>query len=326
MLTNSLLAGALGAAYLTIARAAAEPAGAARVGDAVAVVRDARCSSTACTSRSLFYVLMVGARVLRHGRDLARVGERARARLAGGRVAAAVAAVLMWLNVRGFCGGADEDAARRMTAGAIATTAVGAACCSAIAIAHYSFGRRGSRVGASLFVDRRVGSLALPLAARGPGGRCRRCRSRRASARRADAGSDAQARASSMLLLDGASLEYICRGSRKGGCRTSRAARQAARRWIWRPSGPTAAGSGVGGGRDRNVSGEERRPVGRGRITRAATTSAVDLLPDHCFSHALVHARLRPRPAELLRDLARAAALEHPVRCRDQRPASCAGR
>ena len=38
-----------------------------------------------------------------------------------------------------------------------------------IAIAHYSFGRRGSRVGASLFVLAAFASLALPLAARGPG-------------------------------------------------------------------------------------------------------------------------------------------------------------
>ncbi len=37
----------------------------------------------------------------------------------------------------------------------------------AIAIAHYSFGRRGSRVGASLFVLAAFASLALPLAARG---------------------------------------------------------------------------------------------------------------------------------------------------------------
>ena len=73
---------------------------------------------------------------------------------------AAVAAVLMWLNVRGFSAALDEIAARRMTAGAAATTA-SAIVLLGIAIAHYSFGRRGSRVGAALFsiaVDRLAGA------------------------------------------------------------------------------------------------------------------------------------------------------------------------
>ena len=86
---------------------------------------------------------------------------------------AAVAAALMWLNVRGFGAALTEMAAWRMTAGAIATSA-SAAVLLGIAIAHYSFGRRGSRVGASLFAIAVIASLALPLAARGPAVRASR--------------------------------------------------------------------------------------------------------------------------------------------------------
>ena len=80
---------------------------------------------------------------------------------------------LMWLNVRGFGAALTETAAWRMTAGALATS-VSAVVLLGIAVAHYSFGRRGSRVGAALFAIAVIGSLALPLAARGPAVRCRR--------------------------------------------------------------------------------------------------------------------------------------------------------
>ena len=81
---------------------------------------------------------------------------------------AAGAAVLMWLNVSGFSAALDETAARRMTAGAAATAAT-AIVLLGLAGAHYSFGRRGSRVGAGLLAIAVFGSLALPVAARGPG-------------------------------------------------------------------------------------------------------------------------------------------------------------
>src|SRR5256885_2142105 len=53
--------------------------------------------------------------------------------------------------------------------GAGATTA-SAIVLLAIAVAHYSYGRRGSRVGATLLAIAITGSLALPIAARGLGG------------------------------------------------------------------------------------------------------------------------------------------------------------
>jgi hypothetical protein len=66
---------------------------------------------------------------------------------------AAAAAILMWFNVDGFAAALDETAVRRMTAGAAATGAT-AIVLLGLAAAHFSFGRRGSRVGAALPLSR----------------------------------------------------------------------------------------------------------------------------------------------------------------------------
>ena len=177
MLTNSLLAGALGAAFLTIIVLQLNPS--------VPLLSARRGGSS---SRSaLFYGVHLAVRVLpADGRTRVHRPRRAVARLGSVRILAwltaasrPVASVLMWLNVTGFAAALGESAARRMTAGAAATTAT-AIVLLGLAAAHYSFGRRGSRVGAALLAIAVFGSLALPVAARGPGGRgaCRRCRHR----------------------------------------------------------------------------------------------------------------------------------------------------
>src|SRR5215218_1199503 len=164
MLTNSLLAGALGAAYLTVLVLQLNPQ------IPLLSQTTSRWYLTLCLFYGVhlavtFYVVIVlreffAFRVLSPGWASVRV-------LAWmGASAAAAAAVLMWLNVRGFDAALTEDAAWRMTAGAIATTA-SAIILLGIAIAHYSFGRSGSRVGATLFTLAVFASLALPLAARG---------------------------------------------------------------------------------------------------------------------------------------------------------------
>ena len=153
-----------------------------------------------------------------------------------------------------------------MTAGAVATTA-SAVVLVAIAIAHYSFGRRGGRVGASLFVIAAFGSLALPLAARGPavappapiGARqrdprgwsaipCRAARLHAAPRRRLARVHPAAGR--------GRPPAGVRAAPRKGAVMDLATTR------------PDAAGSGLGRRRDRHVSGEERRAVG-GVVLRA---------------------------------------------------------
>ena len=78
------------------------------------------------------------------------------------------AAMLMWLNVDGLAAALNETAVRRMTAGAAATTAR-RWCCSA---SRWRISRSAGAAAASapaLLTIAVIGSLALPLAARGPG-------------------------------------------------------------------------------------------------------------------------------------------------------------
>jgi predicted AlkP superfamily phosphohydrolase/phosphomutase len=284
MLTNSLLAGALGAAYLTILVLQLNPQ--------IPLVSNTtwRWFATLALSYGLhlaviFYLVMVlreffALRVLSPGWASVRV-------LAWmGAASAAVASTLMWLNVRGFYTSLTEDAMRRMTAGAVATTA-SAAVLLVIAIAHYSFGRRGSRVGASLFVLAAFASLALPLAARGQGVDLPQPIQSTAMMPSPQPGVPAQPRVR-MILLDGASLDYVLPRVAEG--RLPAFARLLEKGAVMdlatvRPTQPDPVWAAVATG---------MYPAKNG-VRSAASYFArsddrmVDLLPDHCFSHALVH-------------------------------------
>jgi predicted AlkP superfamily phosphohydrolase/phosphomutase len=203
-----------------------------------------------------------------------------------GAASSAVASTLMWLNVRGFHTSLTEDAARRMTAGALATTAA-AAVLLGIAIAHYSFGRRGSRVGASLFVLASFASLALPLAARGPGVDLPMPVSLPRVPQTAPPGASGEPRVA-MILLDGASLEYVLPRVAEG--RLPAFARLLEKGAVMdlatvRPTQPDPVWAAVATGMYPSKNG----------VRSAASYFArsddrmVDLLPDHCLSHALVY-------------------------------------
>jgi hypothetical protein len=284
MLTNSLLAGVLGAAYLTILILQLNPQ--------IPLVSSAtwRWFATLAFSYGIhlaviFYLVMVlreffALRVLSPGWASVRV-------LAWmGAASAAVASILMWLNVRGFYTALTEDATRRMTAGALATTA-SAAVLLAIAVAHYSFGRRGSRVGASLFALAAFASLALPLAARGQGVDLPPPIRSAATRQPAQPGAAGQPRVM-MILLDGASLEYVLPRVAEG--RLPAFARLLEKGAVMdlatvRPTQPDPVWAAVATGMYPSKNG----------VRSAASYFArgddrmVDLLPDHCFSHALVH-------------------------------------
>ncbi|HEY2433794.1 MAG TPA: alkaline phosphatase family protein [Vicinamibacterales bacterium] len=280
LLTNSLVAGALGAAYLTILVLQLNP----QIPLASASVW--RWYLTlglfyGIHLALLFYVSMLlrdffSVSILSPGW----ISVRLLAWLSA--IAAAVAATLMWLNLRGFPALFDDAAARRFTFGAAATSA-SAVVLFGIAVAHYSYGRRGSRVGAALLGIAMVGSLALPLAARGAGGEPP------AGLPRLMLPPPAARPGSriTMLLIDGGSLEYIWprvtsgRLANFGRLLDSGAFMDVA---TIRPTQPdpvwVAAATGM-------------YPVKNG-VRSAATYYArgddrgVDLLPDHCFSHVLV--------------------------------------
>ena len=288
MLTNSLLAGALGAAFLTIIVLQLNPS--------VPLLSDTTWRLFVALGlfygvhlAVLFYLLMVGREFI--GLDPLSPGwvsVRVLAWLTAST--AAVASVLMWLNVGGFSAALGETAVRRMTAGAAATTAT-AIVLLGLAAAHYSFGRRGSRVGAALLAIAVFGSLALPVAARGPGVPIASVSLPPALATHALPVSGPRV---VMLLLDGASLDYVlprAAGGRlpnftrllEGGASMNLA--------TLRPTGPdpvwAAAATGMYPAKNGVRSPSEYYVRG--------DTRPFALLPDHCFSHVLVHLGLLRR-------------------------------
>ena len=280
MFTNSLLAGGLGAAYLTVLVLQLNPHVPLMSGTTW------RWFVTLGLFYGLhlavaFYVLLVTrAFFTMDGMSPGWASVRVLAWLSA--AGAVVAATLMWLNANGFRPVLGEMAARRMMAGALATT-VSALALLAIALVHYSTGRRGSRVGGALFALAALGSLALPLAARGPavaGGS--------PGARPAPTTTSVETRPRVvMLLLDGASLEYIRTRSAEGRLPNfSKLLEAGASMYLAtiRPTHPGPVWAAVATGMYPAKNGVRSASMyyarGDGR--------PVYLLPDHCFSHALV--------------------------------------
>jgi hypothetical protein len=217
MLTNALLAGALGAGYLTIVVLQLNPH-VPLVSETTWRLFGVLALFYGVHLAVLFYLSMIGRELITQNvMSPGWMSTRVLAWLSAAQSAGI--AVLMWLNVTGLATALDETTIRRMTAGAAATTAT-AVVLLGLAIAHYSFGRRGSKVGAALLTIAVFGSLALPVAARGPGVEL-------AAPPRAAEVVAAPAPAAGprvvMLLLDGASLEYI--GRRAAGGRLPNFAR-----------------------------------------------------------------------------------------------------
>lgn len=284
MLTNSLLAGALGAAYLTVLVLQLNPQ------IPIASATTWRWFATlgllyGVHLAVLFYVVMVVREFF--ALDVMSPGWASVRVLAWMAAASsAVAAALMWLNVRGFSAALGELAARRMTTGAVATT-TSAALLLGIAVAHYSFGRRGSKVGAGLFVLAAFASLALPLAARG--------RAVPEAPPLTAPVADGVARPAAgagprvvMLLLDGASLEYVLPRVAEG--RLPNFGRLLERGALIdvatiRPTQPDPVWAAVATGMYPSKNGVRSAAAYYARND----TRPIDLLPDHCLSHALVH-------------------------------------
>jgi hypothetical protein len=296
MLTNSLLAGALGAAFLTII--------VLQLNSNVPLVSGTtwRLFVTLALFYGvnlavLFYLLMVGGEFIGvYALSPGWVSVRVLAWLAA--ASAAGAAVLMWLNVSGFSVALDETAARRMTAGAAATAAT-AIVLLGLAGAHYSFGRRGSRVGAGLLAIAIIGSLALPIAARGPAvagldGSL--------AMTMADRATPVSGPRIVMLLLDGASLEYIWPGVAGGRLPNfARILETGASMDLAtvRPTGPDPVWGAVATGMYPAKNGVRSPSVYYVR----GDTRPLALLPDHCFSHVLVHLGLLRREPNTSRSL-----------------------
>jgi hypothetical protein len=288
MLTNSLVAGALGAAFLTIIVLQLNPAVplvSATTGKLFAVLAVFYGVHLAV----LFYVLLVGRELIGfESLSPGWVSVRVLAWLSA--ASAAVASALMWFNVGGFAAALGDTAVRRMTAGAAATTAT-AIVLLGLAAAHYSFGRRGSRVGAGLLALAVVGSLALPIAARGPGAPEP---APLPAPRVAEAAVPVSGPRVVMLLLDGASLEYIWPRAAAGRLPNfARLIETGASMDLAtvRPTGPDPVWAAVATGMYPAKNGVRSPSAYYAR----GDTRPITLLPDYCFSHVLVRLGLLRR-------------------------------
>lgn len=288
MLTNSLVAGALGAAFLTILVLQLNPT-VPLVSSTTARLFAVLALFYGIHLAVLFYVLMVGRELI--GLDAlspAWVSVRVLAWLSA--ASSAVASALMWYNVNGFSAALGEIAVRRMTAGAAATSAT-AVVLVGLAAAHYSFGRRGSRVGAGLLAIAVIGSLALPIAARGPGVPDI---SPLPPASVAETALPVSGPRVLMLLLDGASLDYIW--PRVASGRLPNFARLLETGAVMnlatvRPTGPDPVWAAVATGMYPAKNGV-RSPS---QYYVRGDDRPLALLPDYCFSHVLVHLGLLRR-------------------------------
>jgi predicted AlkP superfamily phosphohydrolase/phosphomutase len=282
MLTNSLLAGAFGAAYLTIIVLQLNP--------------DVPLLSATpwwwfLTLGTLYgihlavllYVIIV-AREFFTMRVLSPGWISVRLLAWMGAVLSAVAAILMWLNVRGMSSALGATATWRMTAGAIATSA-SAVVLVAIAMVHYSFGRRGSRVGVWLFVIAIVASMTLPIAARGAGVPAPERTDwtyRDVEAPFLDGGPRVV-----LLLLDGASLDQIWPRAADGRLpHFSRLLEGGAVIDLatTRPTQPDPVWAAVATGKYPAANGVRSAA----RYFALGDRRGIGLLPDHCLSYALV--------------------------------------
>lgn len=281
MLSNALAGGLLGAAYLAVIVLQLNPH--------VAIL-----SPTAwhwARALALFYgthllVLFYLALVLRELAGAVVSPGWISVRLLAWMAAAASAgaAALMWINVRGFAVTLGDDAARRMTVGAAAVTAASAAIV-VTALARYSFGRRGSRAAGAILAVAVAASIALPLAARGPE------RARPLGARPLDVVSGPEAPAARrvvMILLDGASLEYLWPRAAEG--RFPNFDRLIGRGAAMdlatiRPTQPEPIWAAVATGKYPPSNGVRSAASYRVR----GGDVPLDLLPDYSFSHAFVH-------------------------------------
>ncbi len=282
MLTNASIAGALGAAYLTILILHLNPQVALASASAWHWYLTISVLYGVQLAVAFYLLLLVRAFLSIELFSPAWISVRLLAWLSSAEAAAAAA--LMWLNLRGLPSALPEQAAHRLAVGASAMTAAAVVLCG-IAVAHYSFGRRGSKVGAALLAIALTASLALPLAARGNGGVEIGTLSLRASSVTPTAAESTPRVA--MILLDGASLDYIWPRAVEG--RLPNFARlldggASMDLATIRPTQPDSVWAAVATGMYPAKNGIRSAayyyPLGGDR--------PIDLLPDYCFSHTLV--------------------------------------
>ncbi len=282
MLSNSLAGGAIGAAYFVVLVLQLNPELSLRPENLGAVYASVGISYGVHLA-ALFYVLIVLRQLVAFEVDSPRWISFGLITWLS-TVAASVGAALMWLNVGTFAAMMLPDTASRMTTGAGWMTAC-AALFLVLGLVHYSFSRRGSRVASALSVLAIIASLSLPLAARGFG--IRPLAPPHAAAANVGLPATPQPRVV-MIALDGASLNFIDLAAAEGRLPNfgkildGGASMHLA---TIRPSQPGPVWTAVATGKLPTKNGV--RSAARYRVSGG---EPFDVLPDFCFSHALVRA------------------------------------
>ena len=213
---------------------------------------------------------------------------------------AGVAALLTWVNLRGLAPFMDPESATRMTGGAVVLT-VCAGIMVALALGHWWAGRHSSRPGAAMLAAALMASIAVPLMLRGPGAEAPEAARWPPIAPDAS-GPGGEARVV-MVLLEGASLDLIAPAAVEGRLPNfERLIERGASLHLatMRPTQPAPVWTSVATG---------KLPFKNGIRSSAtyaplASSDAIEVLPDYCYSHALVEYGFLREQVHESRDLA----------------------
>ncbi len=209
LLSNALVAGALGAAVLTNLLLLLNPGLPLRPGVLFSLGWRVLVTAGTLLASGFFFASLV--RYLSTRRGPGWLSLRLLAWMT--TLVVSLGVLLAWLNLSAFEPSLSPGAARRFGM-ALFTLAATAGVLFLIALIHYGFGRRGSRVGGALLGIAASAAVALPLVARGPG-------EPRPPARSAVRAVDVSLREPAagrvwLVLLDGASLDYVSPAAAQG--------------------------------------------------------------------------------------------------------------
>jgi hypothetical protein len=213
---------------------------------------------------------------------------------------AGAATLLTWVNLRDLAPFMDPEAVTRMTGGAVVLT-VCAGIMLALALGHWWAGRHSSRPGAVVLAAALMASIAGPLMLRGPGAEPLRA-ARWPAAAPGASGPGGESRVV-MVLLEGASLDLIAPAAVEGRLPNfERLLERGASLHLatMRPTQPAPVWASAATGKLPFKTGIRSSAT----YTPLASADAIEVLPDYCYSHALVEYGFLREQVHGSRDLA----------------------
>ena len=282
MLTNSAIGGILLAAYLTILLLQLNPALDLHSVSAVPTLLTWALFYGLHAAVAIYALIGVCQILAVEVRSPGWVSFRLLAWLGAG--AASTGAALIWMNWRGFRAVLDPIVVRQMFVAAVVVS-VCAVVCVVLALAQLSLAHRGRRIGALLFLLVLIVSLVVPVSIRGLG-TTPVLRARRLAIGMAPLSPESVPRVA-MILLDGASLDFISPAAAQGRLPNfgklldSGAVLHLA---TLRPTHPVPVWTAVATGKLPYKNGV--RSAATFKVTSAE--QSLELLPDFCFAQALI--------------------------------------